>query len=294
MLQPALRARRRATYEVMVENKGNAQASCRMHLIDPTGRLDGDFDPPALGIEPGGSQLVRLKLKAAKRQWERRARTIPFRVDADQQGAPTASATGTFVQGPVLPDRIGVRALGLVVTLGALAGAWFGLVKPAIDDAAEEAVSKIDLPTVTVAADPQQPVTSTTVADETPVGAGTSTLDGEPKFVFLPTSVAVSETGDPAVYTVPDGKVLRITDVQVRNPYNDEGSAILTIGAGTSFPFNLIDRQDGYDFQLSLRTPIELEAGEVVAFQVTCTLVGQPGAPGCQPTASFSGTLTDA
>ena len=87
---------------------------------------------------------------------------------------------------------------------------------------------------------------------------------------------------------------LRITDVQVRNPYNDEGSAILTIGAGTSFPFNLIDRQDGYDFQLSLRTPIELEAGEVVAFQVTCTLVGQPGAPGCQPTASFSGTLTDA
>ena len=292
MLQPALRARRRATYEVMVENKGNAQASCRMHLIDPTGRLDGDFDPPALGIEPGGSQLVRLKLKAAKRQWERRARTIPFRVDADQQGAPTASATGTFVQGPVLPDRIGVRALGLVVTLGALAGAWFGLVKPAIDDAAEEAVSKIDLPTVTVAADPQQPVTSTTVADETPVGAGTSTLDGEPKFVFLPTSVAVNETGDPAVYTVPDGKVLRITDVQVRNPYNDEGSAILTIGAGTSFPFNLIDRQDGYDFQLSLRTPIELEAGEVVAFQVTCTLVGQPCAPGCQPTASFSGTLT--
>ncbi|MFN8024213.1 MAG: hypothetical protein U0Q03_21970 [Acidimicrobiales bacterium] len=294
MLQPALRARRRATYEVMVENKGNAQASCRMHLIDPTGRLEGDFDPPALGIEPGGSQLVRLKLKASKRQWERRARTIPFRVDADQQGAPTASATGTFVQGPVLPDRIGVRTAGVLITLGAIAGAWFGVVKPAIDDAADEAVSKIDLPTVTVTTDASQPVTSTTLPEAPSNGGGATTIEGDPKFVSLPTSVAVNETGEPSVYTVPDGKKLRITDIQVRNPFNDEGSAILTIGAGTSFPFNLIDRQDGYDFQLSLRTPIELVAGDVVAFQVTCTLVGQPGAPGCQPTASFSGTLIDA
>jgi hypothetical protein len=126
----------------MVENK-RRHRPLRAHR--PHAAAHGDFDPPALGIEPGGSQLVRLKLKATNRQWERRARTIPFRVDADQQGAPTASATGTFVQGPVLPDRLGARLGGAVLLLGALAGAWFGLVRPAIDDA--EAVSKIELPT---------------------------------------------------------------------------------------------------------------------------------------------------
>ena len=41
VLQPALRSRRRATFELMVENQGNSQASCRLHLIDPTRRGDG-------------------------------------------------------------------------------------------------------------------------------------------------------------------------------------------------------------------------------------------------------------
>lgn len=297
MLQPALRSRRRATFEVMVENKGNAQASCRMHLIDPTGRLDGDFDPPALGIEPGGSQLVRLKLKATKRQWERRARTVPFRVDADQQGAPTASATGTFVQGPMLPDRLGIRLAGVIVVLGALAGAWFGLVRPAIDDAAADAVSEIELPTApVVTVDPQQPVTPTVPDEETPEApSGGTAIVGDPVFVTLPVSVPVNQTNDPAqAYTVPEGQRLLITDINVRNPFNDEGTALLTIGAGNSFPFNLVDYRFGFDYQLSLRTPIELAAGETITFQVTCALVGQPGGPGCQPTAGISGSLVDA
>lgn len=296
MLQPALRSRRRATFEVMVENKGNAQASCRMHLIDPTQRLDGDFDPPALGIEPGGSQLVRLKLKATNRQWERRARTIPFRVDADQQGAPTASATGTFVQGPVLPDRLGARLGGTVLLLGALAGAWFGLVRPAIDDAAEDAVSKIELPTAPAATvDPAQPVTSTTIAADTGGDSGGTVLQGDPIFVTLPSGVPVNTTGEPQGYTVPAGKRLLITDLAMRNPFNDEGTAIITVGNdATNFPFNLRDYQQALDWQQRFSTPIELLEGEVIAFQVTCTLVGQQGGSGCSATASFSGTLVDA
>ena len=293
MLQPALRSRRRAVFEVMVDNKGNAQASCRMHLIDPTGRLDGDFDPPALGIEPGGSQLVRLKLKATKRQWERRARTIPFRVDADQQGAPTASTTGTFVQGPVLPDRIGVRFLGLLAAAGLAVGAWFGVVRPAIDDAAADAVAAIDLPDApVVSVDPQQPVTSTTVPADT--GGDGTTIEGDPEFIALPTTVSQGATSDPQSYTVPEGKKLLITDITMRNPFGDEGKAILVVGTGSSFPFDLVDYREGFDYYRAFRTPIELRAGEVVTFQVTCTAIGEPGAAGCQPPAFLSGTLADA
>ncbi len=295
MLQPALRSRRRTTFEVMVENRGNSQASCRMHLIDPTQRLDGDFDPPALGIEPGGSQLVRLKLKATSRQWERRVRTIPFRVDADQQGAPTASTTGTFVQGPVLPDRIGARLAGTALVAGALIGAWFGLARPAIDDAAERAVGKIEFPAAPVITiDPQQPVTPTTVgADEPNTNTG-AVVQGDPIFVTLPSGVPANTTGEPEPFTVPAGKRLLITDLSMRNPFNDEGTAIITLGnPAANFPFNLIDYQDGFDWQRSFRTPIELLEGEAVTFQVTCSRGGQQGAPACSAVASFNGTLVD-
>jgi hypothetical protein len=266
-----------------------------MHLIDPTQRLDGDFDPPALGIEPGGSQLVRLKLKATNRQWERRARTIPFRVDADQQGAPTAVATGTFVQGPVLPDRLGMRLTGLVLGLGALGGAWFGLVRPAIDDAAADAVSEIEIPTAPAATvDPQQPVTSTTVAEGEPGTGGGTAIVGEPLFVTLPSGVPVNSTGEPQPFTVPAGKRLLITDLAMRNPFNDEGTAIITIGdSATNFAFNLITLADGFDWQQSFRTPIELLEGEAISLQVTCSLVGQQGGAGCSAAATFSGTLVD-
>jgi len=293
MLQPALRSRRRATFEVMVENKGNAQASCRMHLIDPTQRLDGDFDPPALGIEPGGSQLVRLKLKATKRQWERRARTIPFRVDADQQGAPTASTTGTFVQAPVLPDRLGMRLGALLLAAGAITAAWFGVVRPAIDDAAADAVADIELPSAPVLTVVAPTVTVAPDDPSTDGSSGTGTaLAGEPILVALPSGVPPNQIVEPQTYTVPVGKRLLITDLTMRNPFADEGTAILVVGT-TSFAFDLLNHARGFDWYQPYRTPIELGAGETISFQVTCLVIGQLGGAGCSPSATISATLVD-
>ncbi|MGK0313202.1 MAG: hypothetical protein ACI8RC_002841, partial [Ilumatobacter sp.] len=65
-LQPVQRARHRANYEFMVENHGNALASCRLRLVDPTNRVDGSFDPPAVGVAPGSASLVRFKAKAKR------------------------------------------------------------------------------------------------------------------------------------------------------------------------------------------------------------------------------------
>lgn len=163
ILQPALRSRRRAVFELMIENQGNTHASCRLHLVDPTGRVDGDFDPPAVGVEPGGSTLVRLKLRATRRQWERRSRSIPFRVDADQQGTLTAEARATLVQAPMLPERLWWRMAALLLLAGALAGAWFALIEPAIREAADDAVADrvVTAPTPTTV--PGAPSTATTL-----------------------------------------------------------------------------------------------------------------------------------
>jgi hypothetical protein len=122
VLQPALRGRRGATYEMMLENRGNTLASCRLHLVDPSGRVEADFDPPAAGVEPGASTLIRMKLRSKGLQWERRPRTVPFRISADQPGSPTASGSATFVQTPMVPERLLGRLMALVLVAAGGAG----------------------------------------------------------------------------------------------------------------------------------------------------------------------------
>jgi hypothetical protein len=290
MLQPALRARRRATFELLVENQGNSQASCRMHLIDPTGRLDGDFDPPAVGIEPGGTSLVRLKLHATRRQWERRSRSIPFRVEADQQGAPAAEVTAAFVQAPVLPERLGSRFVALLAVAGLAAAGWVWLLRPAIDRAAQDAVS--DLPPVQVTATTTSPgvTTPTTVpTSEAPVAD-----DGDPQSILLPGSAAEGQSSSQP-WTVPDGKALLVTDYLVQNPAGDSGTATLTFGdPTTALEWDMAVHLDGVDVTNRFTTPIRLEAGQQVVFDVTCVSPGRPGSSACSARAFINGRLVDA
>lgn len=291
VLQPAMRSRRRATFELLVENLGNVQASCRLHLIEPTSRLDGDFDPPAVGVEPGGSTLVRLRTRATRRQWERQARSVPFTVDADQTGAPTVSTTATFIQAPVLPERLWPR-LAAVGALGlALAGVWFGVVRPEIQRAAEQAVNTLPAATTVpdaVIPDPAADPTATTA----PTPATVDALDeGRPFSANLPSGAAPFQQSA-QTYTVPAGSRLLLTQFIVQNPYGDEGSAVLRIGS-IPFEYDLVNL-DGIDANQGFLDPVQLAAGETITFEVSCGAVGRAGAAGCSPSATIIGRLVDA
>ncbi len=288
VLQPALRSRRRATFELMVENQGNSQASCRLHLIDPTRRLDGDFDPPAVGVEPGGSTLVRLKTRATRRQWERRSRSIPFRVEADQQGTPTVTGHATFVQAPMLPERLWWRLFSLLVLGGALAGAWFGLLRPEIDRAAERAVDALDpvVPVTTVAG--QQPVvvvTTTTTAAE----PDDAVDEGEAFSTVLPTGAGRGEQATNQ-YTVPAGMVFEVTDILVQNTFDDLGRVELRVG-DVPFSWDLINLAQGFDVRQAFVTPLVVGAGQAVSVQVACSQPGEAGAASCAPNVVLSGVI---
>ncbi len=301
MLQPALRSRRRAVYELMLENQGNTQASCRLHLIDPSRRLDGDFDPPAVGVEPGGSTLVRLKIKAVRRQWERRSRSIPFRIEADQQGTPTVTGQASFVQAPVIPERIGWRLLLVVLLIGALGGAWLGLVRPEIRRAADKAVAQrvvpvvissvpaVTIPAVTV---PGQAVVVTVAASTTTVVAApdrpASEPVGEPIAIPLPTGAAVGEK-DTQVYTVPGDRNLDVTDILIQNTFGDDGVVALRIG-DKLLQWSLASF-DGIDVNQRFVTPLRLSPGQTITLDVTCAQVGQQGASTCSPNVLISGRL---
>lgn len=283
MLQPVLRGRRRAVYELLVENRGNAQANCTLYLIDPTGRLDGRFDPPAAGVEPGGSSLVRLKLTATRRHWERRSRTLPFRIDADEPRVASVNADASFVQAPMVPERIGSRLAGLVLAAGAVTIAWTLAVRPAIDDAAAQAVRDLTpAPATTVVA----PESSLPAPSE-----GTSTDEGEPFSTVFTSGGPAAETSSQS-YTVPTGKVLLLTDYVVQNPFADAGIARLRIGE-RELQWDLSLHLDGTDVVNRLLTPLQVLSGESIVFEVDCAEVGRAGSASCSTTALIAGRLVD-
>ena len=296
MLQPALRARRTAVYEMMLENQGNTQASCRLHLLDPTGRVDGDFDPPAAGVEPGASSLIRLKVHANRLQWERRSRTVQFTIDADQPGCPTASAPVTFVQASMIPERLFARLLGVAFAIAALAAVWFGIVKPAVRDAADDAVAE-QLPAA---------ISSTTVGDAVPVVVNPS--DSVPVSTVVTVTPPVVDQGvlfsrllapqAPAAQTasvtvdVPAGSTFQLTDIALQNPDQDAGTAVLLNGATPIYPFVLADVQG--DKRVSWVSPIEVTGGTSLVFQVTCTGPGGVASGACTASMLVSGRMVPA
>ena len=294
MLQPALRSRRTAVFEMMLENQGNTQASCRLHLLDPTGRVDGDFDPPAAGVEPGASSLIRLKVHANRLQWERRSRTVQFTIDADQPGCPTASAPVTFVQASMVPERLFARLLATAAVVAALAGVWFGIVKPAVRDAADDAVTK-QLPaaisSTSVVSAPVVPNPNDSVPVTTVAAAPQSVVDEGVLFSKLLAPLAPAGQTASLTVDVPAGTTFRLTDVALQNPNKDAGVALLLNGTNEIYPWSLTDVIG--DKRVSWVSPIEVIGGTSLVFQVTCSGGGDLSG-NCTTTMLVSGRMVPA
>jgi hypothetical protein len=281
MLQPLLRSRRRATFELMVENHGNNLASCRLYLVDPTGRVDGTFDPPAVGVGPGASSLVRLKLTAVGSRWRRADRQLDFEVEATQPDHARAIGRGALIQPPTLPGRTFAATVVVIAAVAGLVAAWFGLIRPAIDDAARDAVDE-QVGEIT----PQAPVDSSpdvgpiTTAPPVDPGDGSPDADlGEPFAVRLPLNIGVGLTGS-ASTAIPDDSQAELTDVVIQNPNGDVGVATLLRNSEVLYQWDLA-AVPANEFQPRL-TPLPLAPGDNLVFQARCDGAGLTTAAGCE------------
>ena len=285
-LQPVQRARHRATYEFMVENHGNTVASCRLHLVDSTGRVDGDFDPPAVGVAPGGASLVRLKARARRGVFRRSTRTLDFEIEAGRQGHAPIAATLALVQSPTIPTAALARAAAVLAILAGLVLAWFGVVKPTIEDAVtdevDQQVSALDTGTGSI---PSDGVATTTVPDgETPAAVETT-----PGFYRLAVAAPLTQTADQSV-TMPDGEVFDLTDVRIENAFNDKGVATLLINTEPVFIWSLQNIRGSY-FEPRI-TPIRLQPGDNVTFSVKCDEIGDATRSTCTNFVNLGGEVS--
>jgi hypothetical protein len=283
-LQPVIRARRRANYEFMVENHGNGLASCRVRLIDPTERIDGNFDPPAVGVAPGGASLVRLKAKAKRGLFRRATRTLDFEVEAEQPGHDPSATSLSLLQPSTLSLATVGRVFALAALIGAAVGAWFGVIRPEIRDAAadqvDEHLAEFDAAVNEIAAESNvdSPVT-TEVQGEGEDGTTQPAPDqGEPDFFRLEVAPPALGTEDKS-FTVEEGILFDLTDLRVENANNDAGRATLLINGEEAFVWSLSNIR-GQLFEPSL-TQIRLQPQDNLTFQVRCDAVGDPATGTC-------------
>ncbi len=284
-LQPVQRARRRATYEFMVENHGNELASCRLRLVDPSNRIDGDFDPPAVGVPPGGASLVRFRAKAKRGLFRRSSRNLDFEIDAEQQGHETAAASMAMVQPPTIPLALVWRVAAVAAIVAAAIGSWVWVVQPEIEDVAGQTVD--DRIAEFVPADSgdsgEVPIPVTTVAVDEPEP---EPIPDEPTFVRLEAAPALNQTAD-ASHTIPDGQLFDMTDVRVENPFNDSGLATLLVNGDPVFVWSLANIR-GQLFEPRI-TQLRLQPGDNVTFTSRCDAIGNSTQPTCTNAINIGG-----
>lgn len=281
LLQPVLRSRRRAVFELAVENGGNSTSSYQLRYVDASGRTDGYCDPPSIIVEPGTTGLSLVRIRAQQVRRERSARSIQFRIDALESGDTVASTSGTFVQAPLVPERFNTTAGSVAGVALVLLLAWIGVVRPAIRSAADDAVGRLAV-TVTTEA-------SGTDDGPTTGGAGASPT-GEVLNLRLPVTPIVGETLA-ATYEVPAGRTLHVTDIVVQNPQLDQGLLVIARGDEVLLTYNLANVFT--DITVPFVTPLAFEAGEVLDVSATCSGLGDATAASCAPAVLVSAVLVD-
>jgi hypothetical protein len=282
-LQPVQRARHRASFEFMVENHGNSLASCRLRLIDASNRIDGTFDPPAVGVVPGSASLVRLKSKARRGAFRRATRTLDFEIEAERQGHAPASTSLAFVQSPTIPAAAIARVLIVLAILGGLAIAWFALIEPTIEDAASD---QVDERMAELAIESEGSTVDTPTTTSLPVSESDDAEEGEPTFFRLSVAPPLTQTADQSS-TTPDGEVFDMTDVRIENPFNDKGVATLLVNGEQVFIWSL-DNIRGQLFEPRI-TPIRLQPGDNVTFSVRCDEIGDATRSTCTNAINIGG-----
>jgi hypothetical protein len=292
MLQPLQRARRRASYEFMLENHGNSLANCRLHLVDVANRVDGTFDPPAVGVAPGGRSLVRLRLRTKGRPFRGREQQLSFEIEATEPEHARAIARATLIQPATIPARLLARWLAGLALIAAIIAAWFGVVRPELRDAAERAVderiAEIDstAPVTTIVNAP-----ATTVADPADE-AGAPDDNANPGVVDshrIAVDVAIGQERSESVLVPPDSHFL-LTDVVLQNPNNDLGVARLLQNDEVLYTWNLGEMTSANEFQPRV-SALPFGPGDSIVFSVACAAAGDVAATGCDVSVLLTGQL---
>ncbi len=291
VLQPLQRGRRRATFEFMVENHGNNLASCRLHLIDASNRVDGSFDPPAVGVAPGSSSLVRLKARARHGFFRRGERQLDFEIEATEPEHEPAAGRATLIQPPTVPAGTIAKLLTAAAAVVAVWLAWTAVVKPELNDAADRAVAE-RLAEVDTGTSETTLAPATTVPVDDPEPVGQAGLIGDPVAYRIAVDVGITQERSEPITVQPDSRFC-LTDTVLQNPNGDIGTAQLLRNSEVLYTWDLAEMSSANEFQPRI-TCLPFEPGDNIVLSVSCTEAGRATGTGCDIAVLLTGLLIPA
>ncbi|MGH9022795.1 MAG: hypothetical protein ACRDV9_06815 [Acidimicrobiia bacterium] len=291
------RGRFSARHDLAVDNRGNIRVNATVSAKDADNALTFEFEPPAVVADPDTATFARVKVQPRKRFLKGPARTYPFQVSVESEGAPTQTADGTLLQEQLAPKWIGKALLILLL----LVAAWFLFLKKVPEsaarkvaemvakEAAEEAIQGPIAAQGAKIANLEQGTTGTTTppvsTDGGTTGGGGGGSTGDPFDRRLAVSAPAGQTGREA-FAVEEGKVFSLTDLVLQNPAGDAGILEVRRGDGVILRVNLANFRDlDYHFV----SPVVFGEKEQVVLAVECA--NPAGSPACSPAAYLSGFL---
>lgn len=189
-IEPASRrARRRAVYQVHIENLGERPVEATLSAFDRGRTLRFSFAPAGILVRPNASANVDLEVSSRPRALARRTVRKRFSVTATGSGGAAPPVSGELVQGPLLPFWTQVLLLlALLGGIGGLAATAF------LDDDAEEPLAAMATASAT-----SPPVTPTV---ELPGVAATDSPTVPPATETMPPTSEPTATAVPATATI--------------------------------------------------------------------------------------------
>ncbi|MBW5486954.1 COG1470 family protein [Streptomyces bambusae] len=304
-----------ARFRVALDNRGNYPLTVHLSAKDHADALRFGLPDAPTVVAPGQAAFVRVPARPRRWMWRGTPAPHPFQVTAApaEEVAPVVM-DGTLVHRPILSAGALRALLAVVALLAVLAAIWFAVLRPAVRSAAKEAVKGPVQAAESKAAEAKDTADRAAEAASAGTGSGTSSGPGGGKpgpsgspspgtgpapqpqanlFSYRLTAEAAPGASKQATFAVPEGKVLRLTDLVLENPQGDTGTVTFSVG-GKPLLAPALENFREQDFHWA--SALLAGSKQEVTITLSCRSAGRPpGAPSspsnCSASALLSGTL---
>jgi hypothetical protein len=263
-------------HKVTIHNTGNTPVIVEL-LPETSDNITLELATPVVSVIPGETAKVDLRVIPPDRFWSGPKRGFGFTIHAVTNDGVTQDFHGTFEQGPRLRPWLVPALVGAAIALLLGALAWFALLKPYVDQTAEDAAEQAILDDRAALRDRIDELEAIAAeANELPLG--------EPADIRLEATAPPGGSSSDA-FAVSNDRVLSVTDVLFQNPTGAVGRVSLLRDGVVLIESQLANFRD-LDFHFV--APFQFDGGSTIELVVVCTAPG-PNETDCPAAATING-----
>ncbi len=281
-LQPVRsRGSRQGRHVLRVANSGNVAVTLDVAAEPVENELRVEVGSAALSLAPGAANDIPVFVTQATTYWSGPLKDHDFTVRATSADGRADELVGTFQQRPQLPNWVGPAAAGAFAALLIGAIAWFALLRPWVEETADEAAAEaIEQDRAALRERIDELEAAAAEAQELPLGAP---ID------FRLEVAPASGNSEQDAAIVPAGTIVSITDVVFQNPTGAVGTVSLRRGEEVLLQSELANFRD---FDLHFVAPYQFGDVVDIVLDVECRTPGTDAST-CPVAASLVGFVDE-